>query len=173
MFGRGMIALLAAALLAGCVSDRVGFDYATVIQKVGPPKPGQSRIVLISEKVSGLDSAVCDVKVDGGAESKLRPGTYVYVDRPAGRHEIVATQVLFPGETRRELATQPGRTYFFLARNSDRSRAITGVTIFGGLAGMAVASAVTSGSENPGPVDLFPLEEAAARTTLAQLQLAE
>ena len=173
MFERGMIALLAAALLSGCVSDRVGFDYAAVIQKVGPPKPGQSRIVLISEKASGLDSAVCDVKVDGGAESRLRPGTYVYVDRPAGRHEIMATQTLFPGTTRRDIATQSGRTYFFLARNSERSRAITGVTIFGWLAGAVVASAVTSGSENPGPVDLFPLEEAAARTTLAELQLAE
>ena len=173
MFGRGMSVLLAAALLSGCVSDRTGFDYAAVVQKVGSPRPGQSRIVLISEKASGLDSAVCDVKIDGGPESKLRPGTYVYVDQAAGRHEIVATQMLFPGETRRELATQAGRTYFFLARNSERSRAITGVTVFGGLAGMAVASAVTSGSKNPGPVDLYPLEEMAARATLAQLQLAE
>jgi hypothetical protein len=38
---------------------------------------------------------------------------------------------------------------------------------------MLVASAVTSGSDSPGPIDFFPLDEAAARTTIAELQLAE
>lgn len=173
MSGRGAVLVLGIVLLTGCVSDRTGFDYAAVVQKVGPPKPGQSRIVLLSEKNKALDSAVCDVKIDGGSENKLRPGTYAYVDLPAGRHEIVATQTLFPGVTKRDVTTQAGRTYFFLARNSDRSRAITGVTIIGGLAGALVASVATSGSENPGPVELLLLEEAAARTTLAELQLAE
>src|SRR6266545_6861934 len=107
MVGRGVVLLLGAVLLSGCMSDRTGFDYAAVVQKIGPPKPGQSRIFLLSEKAKGLDSAVCDVKIDGGPENKLRPGTYVYVDRPAGRHEIVATQSLFPGETRRDVTTQP------------------------------------------------------------------
>jgi hypothetical protein len=37
----------------------------------------------------------------------------------------------------------------------------------------AVAPPETRPSLKMGPVDLFPLEEAAARTTLAQLQLAE
>ena len=45
--------------------------------------------------------------------------------------------------------------------------------VAGGLAGMLVASAVTSGSENPGPVDFFPLDEPRARATLAELQQAE
>jgi hypothetical protein len=45
--------------------------------------------------------------------------------------------------------------------------------MIGGLVGMAVASAVTTGSDNPGPVELYPLEESAARTILANLQLAE
>jgi len=173
MFWRGAGFLIVAMLVSGCVSDRNGFDYAAVVQKVGPPKPGQSRIVIFSEKGRGLDAAVCDVKVDGGPESKVRPGTYVYADRPAGRHEIVASQPLFPGVTKREIATQPGRTYFFVARKSDRARAVTGVSIIGGLAGAVVASVATAGNENPGPVDLYPLDEAAARTTLAELQLAE
>lgn len=166
--------LIVAGLLSGCVSDRSGFDYAAISQKVGPPKPGQSRIVIISEKANGMESAVCDLKVDGAAVgNRLTPGTYVYADRPAGRHELVASQTLFPGETKRDFTTAPGRTYFFLAKNSERSKAVTGGVMIGGLTGALVASAITAGNANPGPVDLYPLDEGATRTTLAGLQLAE
>jgi hypothetical protein len=43
----------------------------------------------------------------------------------------------------------------------------------GGLAGALVASAVTSGSDNLGPADFVPLDEASARSTIAELQLAD
>jgi hypothetical protein len=42
-----------------------------------------------------------------------------------------------------------------------------------GLAGALVASVATSGSGNTGPADLIPLDEPAARTTLADLQLVD
>lgn len=41
----------------------------------------------------------------------------------------------------------------------------------GGIAGALVTSAASSGSENPGPVHFVPLDEAAARTAIADLQL--
>jgi hypothetical protein len=41
----------------------------------------------------------------------------------------------------------------------------------GGVAGALVASGASSGSENPGPVDFVPLDEAAARTKIEELQL--
>jgi hypothetical protein len=47
------------------------------------------------------------------------------------------------------------------------------MAVLGGLAGALVTSAVTSGSDNPGPVDFFPQDETAARTTIADLQLAQ
>jgi len=68
---------------------------------------------------------------------------------------------------------ESGRTYFFLARTSERASTVTGMTMLGGLTGALIASAATSGRENPGPIDFFPLDEATARTTLAELQLAE
>jgi hypothetical protein len=175
MFWRGMVLAVLAALLVGCASQKTGADYAGLVQKVGPPRPGQSRIVLLSEKAKGLglDAAACNLKVDGSSAGVLKPGTYLYVDRPAGRHELLATQSLFPGDTKRDIATESGRTYFFLVRTSDRANAVTGMAIVGGLAGALVATAATSGNQNPGPVDLFPLDEAAARTTIAELQLAE
>jgi Protein of unknown function (DUF2846) len=173
MIGRWVAAASAALLVSGCASQKIGTEYALVAQKVGQPKTGQSRIVVLSEKSSGLDAAGCDLQVDGAPVGRLTPGTYVYTDRPAGRHELVATQKLFPGDTKRDVSTESGRTYFFVARNSERARAVTGMAIMGGLAGALVASAATSNSENPGPIDFFPLDEAAARTALAELQLAE
>jgi hypothetical protein len=165
--------LIVAGLLSGCMSDRTGFDYAAISQKVGPPKPGQSRIIVLSEKGNNFSAAGCNLAVDGNAAGAVNPGTYVYVDRPAGRHELVATQALFPGDTKREITTAAGRTHFFLVKNSSRGDTLKGGAMIGGLVGMAVASAVTTGTDNPGPVELYPLEESAARTILANLQLAE
>jgi hypothetical protein len=172
MFERGVVLGVAAILLSGCAGV-TGPDYAGLVQKVGPPRPGQSRIVVLQEKASGLADSPCDVKIDGSPVGMLKLGTYVYVDRPAGHHQLLATQTLFPGDSKRDIKTESGRTYFFLARTSDRAKAVVGMTFVGGLAGALVASAVTSGNENPGPVDIFPLDEATARTTLAELKLAE
>ena len=157
MFWRGVIFLTAIVLLSGCVSDRVGTDYAAVAQKVGPPKPGQSRIVVLQEKRDGLSMAfcACDLKVDGSPIGKVIVGTYVYVDRPAGQHQLVVTEALFPGETKRDVTTQSGRTYFFLAKASARADTVTGMALAGGLAGVLVASAATSGSDNLGPRPTF------------------
>lgn len=172
MFWRGAALSIAAALLSACVTARTGFDYATVMQKVGPPAPGQARIVFMSEKPS-VNSAVAEFVVDGAKAGRLKPGTYLYADRPAGRHQILATEALFMGETRQEITTAPGRTYFVLARPSERYRTVVSTTMMGGITGALVGSAITAGYKNPGPVDLFSLEEPAARTALAELQLAE
>jgi hypothetical protein len=172
MFWRGMVLSIVVVLLLGCAS-RTGFDYAGVMQKVGPPRAGQARIVVLQEKASGLTATTCDVKLDDNPVGRLTTGTYVYADRPAGRHQLLATETLFPGESKRDITTESGRTYFFLARTSDRHNAVMGMTMAGGLAGMLVGSAVTSGSDSPGPIDFLPLDEAAARTTIAELQLAE
>ena len=99
-------------------------------------------------------------------------GKYVYADRPAGHHEIVISEPLFPGDTRREIAMESGRTHFYLIRTTARHNAVSGVALVGGLAGAVIASAATSRDDNPGPADLFPLDEAAAKATLADLQLA-
>ena len=55
----------------------------------------------------------------------------------------------------------------------ERHNTVTGAAIVGGLAGMVAASVVTSGNDSTGPVDFVSLDEAAALTMLAELQLAE
>jgi hypothetical protein len=175
MFGRGVALSAAAMLLSGCVSDGVGTDYASVAQKIGPPKSGHSRIVVLQEKRKGLSMSLCacDMKLDGEPIGKVLVGTYAYADRPAGRHRLVASEVLFPGETVRDFTTDSGRTYYFLVRSSERHDAVTGGAMLGGIVGVVATSLVTSGSPNTGPADLFPLDEAAAKTTLVELQLAQ
>jgi hypothetical protein len=173
MFWRGGGLWLAAVLLSGCVTERTGFDYAAVTQKIGAPRAGQSRIVVLQEKGNSLGATVCEVTIDGSPAGKLTNGTYVYADRPAGRHQLLATEALFPGQSRREITTESARIHFFLARPSERHNAVTGMGLVGGLAGIAVASVVTSGSESSGPIDFFPLDEAAARAAITGLQLAQ
>jgi uncharacterized protein DUF2846 len=145
------------------------------VQKIGPPKPGQSRVVVLQEKRQGLSVSVCacDMKLDGQPMGKVIYGSYAYADRPAGRHQLVASETLFPGETTSEFNTESGRTYYFLIRSSERHDAVNTSAVIGGLVGVAAAAIVTSGNQNSGPADIFPLDEAAAKTTLAELQLAQ
>ena len=174
MLRRGVLACGVILLLSGCVTGS-GTDFTSMAQKLGPPKPGQSRIVVLQEKRDGLSLSICacEIKVDGDAIGKAKPGTYVYADRPAGSHSLIVSELLFPGDSKREIRTESGRTYFFLVRASKRHDALMGTTLVGGLAGMAVGSIATAGIENPGPADSFPLDDAAARTTLADLQLSD
>jgi hypothetical protein len=174
MFWRGVVLLIAAVLLCGCETERNGLDYSAMTQKVGPPRPGQTRIVVLREKAyAGLADQGWDVKLDGGPMSDLKTGTYVYADRPAGQHQLSATASLFPGLSQQDISAQSGRTYFFLARPSERAKVLGGMSAAGGVAGLLVGAAVTSGNSNPGPLDFFPLDEAAARATVAELRLAE
>ena len=166
--------LIVAVLLSGCETERNGLDYAAMMQKIGPPRAGHSRIVVLREKgYAGLTDPGWDVKLDDGPMAELKTGTYVYADRPPGQHQISATAALFPGVSQREISTQSGRTYFFLARPSERSKVLGGMSAAGGVAGLLVGAALTSSNSNPGPLDFFPLEEDQARTTIAELRLAQ
>jgi len=173
MLGRVVALAIAGVLLCGCETERNGLAYSAMVQKLGPARPGQSRIVILREKgFGGIVDGGWQVQVDGQTMSGLKTGTYVYADRGTGQHQLGATEAGFPGETRHEVATASGRTYFYVARISERKRALT-ATASTGLLGFALTTAMTAGYRNPGPVDFFPLEEAAARDTLAELRLAE
>jgi hypothetical protein len=174
MIGRVVALLTAAVMMSGCATERSGADFVSMSQKVGPPKEGQARIVVFREKgYGGIGDEGWDVKLDGQPMSDLKTGTYVYADRPAGRHQLSSTAALFPGTTQRDVGVAPGSTYFFLAKPSDRAQSLNAMSAAGGLAGLVVASAVTSGDSNPGPLDFFPMEEGAARAAISDLRLAE
>ena len=169
------VPLMVAVLLSSCVSDGVGTDFASVSQRMGPPRAGQSRIVVLQAKRQGLSMALCacDMTLDGASIGKVVVGTYVYADRPSGRHHLSAAEILFPGESRLDFTTAPGRTYYFLVRSSERHDTMTGGVVVAGLAGMLVTAVATSDKEDQGPAQLIPLDETAARTALAELELAK
>jgi Protein of unknown function (DUF2846) len=110
--------------------------------------------------------------LDGSPIGKVTFGTYVFADRPAGRHQILADETLFPGETKYDFSTESGRIYFLLVKTSQRHDSMVGMTMFGGLAGAAVGAIATSGSENLGPAEIYALDEPTARMTLAELKMA-
>ena len=175
MIGRWVGLCVSALLVSGCVTDKGGTDYAATPQGIGPPPAGRSRIVMLAAQKKGLlfQGTVCDVMLDGGTVGALKIGTYIYADAAAGHHQLGATQPLFPGETNTDITTQAGRVYFFLVQSSQHAKALSAGAAVGGIAGALVTSAASSGSENSGPVDFVPLDEAAARTALAELQLAD
>jgi hypothetical protein len=71
--------------------------------RVGPPRAGQARVVVLREKsYGGIVDAAWEVQLDGAPMSGLKTGTYVFADRPAGQHQLTATEAAFPGVTRRE-----------------------------------------------------------------------
>ncbi len=174
MLWRVAVVSIAAVLMSGCVTTRTGVDFTSLSQKSGPTKPGQARIVVFREQAyGGLFDQGWDVKLDGQPMGDLKTGTYVYADRPAGRHQLSSELVGFPGVTQRDITVTAGRTHFFVAKPSERARTLQVTSAVGGLTGLIVGTAVTSGDSNPGPLDFIPLEESAARQAVAELRLAE
>lgn len=173
MLLRGVVLMIAAVLLTGCETARSGLDYSETLQKIGPPKAGQARIVVLREKgYGGLADAGWGFTLDGAPLKGLKTGTYVYTDRPAGQHLFVAEEPGFPGTTRVDFVAQSGQTLFFVARMSARKSAVIANSSTG-LLGYGLTLAMTSGYKNQGPMDFLPLDDTAARTTIAELRLAE
>jgi hypothetical protein len=104
---RRVFVLVVMAALSGCA--REGLDFASVSQGSGGPKNGQGRIVVLLEKgYGGLLDHGYPVSLDGEPMGELRTGTFLYRDRPAGRHELSVNEWDFPGVTKQEIAVAPG-----------------------------------------------------------------
>ena len=128
---------------------------------------------MLREKAyAGIFDDGWNVMIDGVQLGELKTGTYAYADRPAGHHQLSCEVSMLPGVTHLDITIAAGRTYFFVARPSDRAKAVSAMAAFG-VSGLVITTAVTSGARNPGPLDFFPLEEMAARAAIADLRMAE
>jgi hypothetical protein len=171
---RKLVLCAVAGVLAGCAATRDGAEYASVSQTLGPPKSGQTRVVVLRDKgFAGLLDAGWSVTLDAQPMGELKTGTFVYADSPAGGHVLSVNVWGFPGETKYRFAAAPGRTYFFTANVSQRAKTLQGAQVFGGLAGLAVAAVATSDDKNPGPLDFVPMDETAARKAITELRSAK
>ena len=170
MLGRGMALLSVALLLSGCMTAKVGTDYAAVSQKVGPPKAGQSQVAVINKSAMGI-------------HGDSRPDD-VYVERfsPKGRCWSAPTALPIDrqvrlksrdrsGVSRRNSAVSRRAAAPCLSRQSSALRdAISGVIARRMTGRRRRAAVATSGSANLRPRDFVPLDEPTARPMLAELQ---
>lgn len=101
-------AALAGVLLAGCMTT-------TAVEPQGRALSGQNaRIYLIRPDSWVGKLAVYAVEIDGKNVGKVANGSFLSVDRPPGRHEIVVAPLLDFAGARHSFHAEAGRSYYFV-----------------------------------------------------------
>ena len=173
---RGSLVLAAVAVMAGCAGPtRTGATLDAVNKTAGAPKAGHARIVVMRPKAfGGIFDTGWEVRLDDSPMGDLKTGTFVYRDRPAGRHEL---SFLRPGDlarsSRQEIVAVPGRTQFYRLELNEKGRMIAGAQAAAGLTGWFLASAVSDISDERGLFDFVPVDDPIGREEIAGLRLAD
>jgi len=167
--GRILLCFLAAAALAGCAVAREG----ATLTSVGPLRPGQARVVVFRPPGNGgLLDVGWAVRLDGAPLGNIKTGTFAYVDRSAGHHQLSFSDANFPRPSLFDFDAAPGRTYVFRIEMNEKGRMILAGSVSAGLAGLVVTSAIGAASDDRGIYDFIPVDEATGHEILAQLRLA-
>ena len=174
-FALPLLALLAAAMVAGCAGPTRTGATLDVLAKTTPPKGGQARIIVFRDKgFAGIIDAGWQVHVDGASMGDLKTGTFVYADRPAGHHRLTFMR---GGDLIHvsiyEFDAAPARSYFFRIEMNEKGRMVAAMSQQAGLAGLFISSAVASAADDRGYFDFIPIDATVAPQTLADLHLAE
>ena len=95
MFGRIAAMWVAAVILSGCAAtERTGTEYAGMVQKLGPPRPGQSRIVVLRERAyGGIGDVGWDIHIDGSPMIGLKTEP---ISMPIARQVAINSRPLRP-----------------------------------------------------------------------------
>jgi hypothetical protein len=133
---------------------------------VGGLHAGMARIVVVRHEPRsyGMRGSNFPVKLDGQPLGELSPGTFAYLDCPAGSHQLSADFPGYPGVTRRDFTAAPGRTYYFRASLNEKVDGITAVTIISPIGGLIAASATYD--DRRGPIDLTAISESEAKQAM-------
>jgi hypothetical protein len=157
-----------AAVLLGCVTQ--SGPPPSSLATLGASPKGMARIVVVRPEKGFFgwqrDAAV-PVKLDGEPLGELMTGTFAYLDRPAGPHQLSTDLWGWPGVTRHDFTALPGRTYFFRASVNEKFKDVQVVSMISPLGGL-VASAATYNDH--GPIDLTAISEAQAKQAIAAAQ---
>jgi hypothetical protein len=170
-FWRPVLALVAAAAIAGCAPMRTG----ATLDAIAPPKPGVARVFVLRDKSFGniIDTGF-QAYLDEAPMGDLKTGTFVYRDVPAGPHKLFFARPLemFRG-SRQEFSAAPGRSYYFRLELNDKGKWITASTMVAGMAGALASSAIGAAADDRGLFDFTQLDDATAQAAMAELRLAE
>jgi hypothetical protein len=126
-----------------------------------------ARIVAVRQEPHswGPRNANFAVKLDGEPLGELSAGTFAYLDRPAGSHQLSGDLWGWPGVTLLDFTAAPGRTYYFRVSLNEKMDGIAAVSMISPL-GAVVAEAATY-NDRQGPIDLTPMSEAEAKQAIA------
>lgn len=116
----------------------------------------------------GWGDRALPINIDGEPMGELMTGAYAAVDRPPGRHQISGEFWDHPGVSRVDFNAAAGRTYYFAIKVKQKVNDVHMAAAFGGLAGYALAAAVTD--DKTGPFDLVPMSEAEAKRLIAEMR---
>lgn len=162
-----------AALVTGCVTDQSGPALES-LSTMAPPTGGSARIVVMRPEngFMGAGDRSFGIKLDGESMGDLMTGTFVFRDRPAGRHQIAADLWDIPGVTHYDVNAAAGRTYYVVAKLNENVNAMYGAQIVGGLAGKFIVAAASGMGGERSAIDLTPMSEADAKRLVAGLKQA-
>jgi hypothetical protein len=140
---------------------------------MGAPKHGQARIVVFRPPgPGGIFDPGWAVGLDGVVMGNIKTGTFAYVDRPAGHHQLSFSDANFPRPSLFDFDAAPGRTYVFRIEMNEKGKMIYAGAVGAGLAGLVVTSAIGAASDDRGIYDFVLVDEASGREILAELRLA-
>jgi len=82
---RGITLALAAVGVLACST---GPTYSQFLMQTRPPPPGQGRVFVYLTDASEAPSFWPEITIDGQLMGEMRTGSFFYVDRPPGIHQV-------------------------------------------------------------------------------------
>lgn len=157
-----------AAVLTGCATQ--SGPPLSSLATLGAPPAGMARIVVVRREKGyfGIGDRAFPVKLDGEPLGELMTGSFAYLDRPAGSHQLSAEFWDSPGVTRVDFTAAQGRTYFFGASLNEKAKDLQVVSMISPVGGL-FASAATY-NDRQGPINLTPISAAEAKQVVAAAQ---
>lgn len=170
------LVLLAVTVVTGCAAPaRTGATLDALTKNIGTPKAGHARVFVLRDKAfAGIIDAGWNVHLDGQTMGDLKTGTFVYLDRPAGRHQLTfARGGDLAHVSRLDFDVAGGRSYYFRIELNDKGRMVAAGSSMGGVLPLLVTSAVAAAADDRGLFDFIPLDSATATQAMAELRLAD
>ena len=168
--------LLAVAVLTGCAAPaRTGATLDALTKNVGAPKAGHARVFVLRDKAfAGIIDPGWKIQLDGQTMGDLKTGTFVYLDRPAGRHQLSFSR---GGDlahvSRLDFDVAGGRSYYFRIELNEKGRMVEAGSSMGGVLPLLVTSVAAAAADDRGLFDFIPIDNATAMQAMAELRLAD
>jgi hypothetical protein len=170
------LVLLAVTVVTGCAAPaRTGATLDALTKNIGAPKAGYARVFVLRDKAfAGIIDPGWRIQLDGQTMGDLKTGTFVYLDRPAGRHQLS----FFRGGdlahvSRLDFDVAGGRSYYFRIELNEKGKMVEVGSSMAGVLPLLITSAAAAAVDDRGLFDFIPLDNATAVQAMAELRLAD